>query len=182
MQTKSENLLTKETQMQDDIYRLSCEIIAETNHNSILQSIRYLEENPKNSPYDAIVLALQEGKKEEFFRLFTKLNPNIAWTDSYNNNFLGFAVTGENLTVIKFLIEMGCEINHPGRYNITPLIGACMQIPNSKQKMRKIIEYILEAGADVSLVDDMGHNALYYAMQTYYDNELYIKLTPPITN
>jgi ankyrin repeat protein len=168
--------------MQDDIHRLNRAIIAEANRNSVLRSIRYLEENPKNSPYDAIILALQEGKKEEFFRLFAKFDPDTTWTDSYNNSFLGLAVSGENLAIIKFLIDMGSEINHPGRYNITPLIGACMQIPSSKQKMRKIIEYLLDAGADVSLVDDMGHNALYYAMQTYYDNELYIKLTPPITN
>jgi ankyrin repeat protein len=159
--------------MQDNFYNSHSASIAEVNRQSILRSIRYLEENPKNSPYDAIVFALQQGEKEEFLRLFNKLNPDITWTDSYNNNFLGFAVSGGNFTIIKFLIEKGSEINHLGRHNITPLIGACMLVPASKQKMKKIIEYLLEVGADVSLVDDMEHNALYYAKQTHYDNELY---------
>ncbi|MDR2171328.1 MAG: ankyrin repeat domain-containing protein [Planctomycetaceae bacterium] len=156
--------------------------IAKHNRNTNLQSIRYLENNPKNSPYDAIVYASKLGEKEEFFRLFEKFNPDLSWTDTYNNDFLGLAVSGENINIVKFLVEKGCNINHQGRYNITPLIRSCMLVPQSKQKMRRLIEYLLEVGADVSLIDDMGHNALYYAKQTHYDNDLYNKLTPPITN
>jgi ankyrin repeat protein len=152
---------------------------AEHNRNACLQFIRKLEEHPKNSLYDSIIESAVYGEKEEFFRLFNKFNPDISWTDQYNNDFMQHAVSGGEITIVKFLVEKGSKINHPGRYNITPLMRACMTYePRRKKRIKNLILYLLEIGADNSLVDDFGHNALFYAKQQRCDEELCKLLTP----
>jgi ankyrin repeat protein len=156
---------------------------AEHNRNASLQFIRKLEDHPKNNLYDSIIYSALVGEKEEFFRLFNKFNPDIAWTDQYNNDFMQFAVLGGEIAIVKFLVEKGSKINHPGRYNKTPLMGACeMYESRRKKRIKNLILYLLEIGADTSLVDDFGHNALFYAKQQRCDEELCMLLTPPVIN
>jgi ankyrin repeat protein len=155
--------------------------LAEHNRNACLQFIRKLEEHPKTCLYDSIIESANCGEKEEFFRLFDKFNPDIAWTDQYNNDFMQFAVSGGEIAIVKFLVEKGSKINHPGIYNITPLMRACMiYMPRSRKRIKRLILYLLEIGADISLVDDFGHNALFYAKQYHCDEELCRLLTPSV--
>jgi ankyrin repeat protein len=158
-------------------------LFAEHNRNTYLRFIRELEEHPKICLYDSIIESAKVGEKEEFFRLFNKFNPDIAWTDQYNNDFMQYAVSGREITIVKFLVEKGSKINHPGRYNITPLMRACMMYESRcKKRIRNLILYLLEMGADIFLVDDFGHNALFYAKQFRCDEELCRLLTPPVIN
>jgi ankyrin repeat protein len=155
----------------------------EHNRNTYLRFIRELEEHPKIGLYDSIIESAKVGEKEEFFRLFNKFNPDIAWTDQYNNDFMQHAVSGGEIAIVKFLVEKGSKINHPGRYNITPLMRTCMMYePRRKKRIRNLILYLLEIGADTSLVDDFEHNALFYAKQQRCDEELCRLLIPPAIN
>jgi ankyrin repeat protein len=157
--------------------------LAEHNRNASLQFIRKLEEHPKTCLYDSIIESAKVGEKEEFFRLFNKFNPDIAWTDQYNNDFMQYAVSGGEIAIVKFLVEKGSKINHPGRYNITPLMRTCMMyMPRSRKRIKSLILYLLEIGADTSLVDDREHNALFYAKRQRCDEELCKLLTPPVIN
>lgn len=87
------------------------------------------------------------------------LSPNSK--DNSYNSLLAIAVDNNNLDVVKLLIENGANVNYSGSLsNRTPLIRA------SKRTYPEIIEYLLEKGADIDIVDDSGNKAIDYLPTT----------------
>ena len=89
---------------------------------------------------------LASSKVKEFFpivKLLIDYGANIDVVDSFGNTILHYAVEKKIVKLIKLLIELEYDINYTKRYDRdTPLHYACFQ------ENRKIINFLIESGAD----------------------------------
>ena len=90
------------------------------------------------------------------FLIANKCDLNVKYK---TDNLIHLASIFSNLDVIKKLIENGVDPNTKTLDNITPLIYS---LRNGTESTSEIIKYLLDAGADVTIKDEEGHNALYY--------------------
>ena len=78
-----------------------------------------------------------------FIQLLLKNGASVTVVDSFGNNILHYAVEQEDMALVKFCIQSGCDINYTDRHDQdTPLHYAYFQ------KNREIINYLVEQGAD----------------------------------
>ncbi len=83
--------------------------------------------------------------------------------DGNNKNgydMLNYAIYSGNLSVVSYLIEHGCDINHADDDGITPLMDAILG------ENRPIISYLVNKGADLNIESKEKQTALLYAQAT----------------
>lgn len=77
---------------------------------------------------------------------------------------LHFAVKGQNLEIIKFLINEGIFLNQRDDYERTPMhYISSTRSSDLNEKILAIATYLLDSGSDVFALDIYGNNPLWYA-------------------
>lgn len=82
----------------------------------------------------------------------------IAQKDSYDKHSLLYAVSKKLNTVIPLLLAAGADVNEvTGKQKFTPIMFA------ASQNTQEPCSLLLDAGADISMVDEFGWSPLHYA-------------------
>ncbi len=115
-----------------------------------------------------------EFDDEESVTLLIKNGANVNLKiNEEGDTLLHIAASGENLAIIKLLIEAGIDINAKGGGGDTALIHA-ITAPNN---LTAIINFLLEKGADLNIKNDEGDTALIVAIEvcTYGNNRIHMQ-------
>lgn len=89
---------------------------------------------------------------------------------------LNLAVYGAHTNVVEYLLNAGADWNIPTKYGDTPLIIACHR--NKNNSHLEIIKMLLILGADITVENTGGLNALSYAEEN--NDEIVIQLLTDI--
>jgi hypothetical protein len=89
---------------------------------------------------------------------------------------LNLAVFRGHTNVVEYLLNAGADWNIPTNHGDTPLIIACYK--NNNNSHLEIIKMLLIIGADITVENVLGYNALYYAEER--NNEIVIQLLTDI--
>lgn len=84
------------------------------------------------------------------------------------------AKTEDDFDKTKLLLEQCENINQQDRIGLTPLMCACLSTCVTKEERiikKKIAELLLNNGADVSIIDNNGNNAIFYASIIFQNNK-----------
>ncbi|CAD7701665.1 unnamed protein product [Ostreobium quekettii] len=111
----------------------------------------------KQNGHRPLHLACNLGNLEMARLLVLKSGADISATDKKSWTPLMFAVQGENVEVVKFLLECGADVNARGKGNVTALMIGVRS--NSKE----MVETLAEAGAEIDAHDEDGWSALHFA-------------------
>ena len=76
---------------------------------------------------------------------------------------LNLAVNSQFKEDVILLIKNGANVNQQGELNFTPIQNACIH------GNLHVIEILLENGAEISVKNDFGYDAKYYATEEYHD-------------
>ena len=98
----------------------------------------------------------------DLMRLLVRYGALVDATDDKGNTVLiQMCKSGENaMSRVKVLLELHADINKPDRRGQTPLMIACSRYFFS------LVETLLDAGAAIDAVDDLGRTALFHAADT----------------
>ena len=91
--------------------------------------------------------------------------------DEYGRNVLHKISSNTDPEVVKMLIDAGVNVNAKTSSNMTPLLSLCYSV---KEPNLKILELLINAGADMNATWSVSHSALTYLIQ--YKNLEAIKL------
>jgi len=94
--------------------------------------------------FDAITAMNNQKKYFLIIQLLIENGADIKKVDSFGNTLLYYAIEQENIPLIKFLIQLGCDINHVSRHDKDSVLHYAYF-----QKNREIISLLIEHGADV---------------------------------
>ncbi|XP_067653690.1 uncharacterized protein [Haliotis asinina] len=83
---------------------------------------------------------------------------DVSLVDSDGDNFLHWACRGGDLETVKLILSMNVvDINSRGQYSMTPVMMA------ARYGHGDVLKFLVDRGADVSLVDKWGNNFLHWA-------------------
>jgi hypothetical protein len=129
------------------------------------QNKSFIPENEQNGELrNKLFLYFTEG---DFLKIKDFILSNhliINTSDENDNNILHMIIQNETLTenqkieLIKLALSLGIDVSYSNRYNITPLHLAC-QIQS-----KKIIQLLLEKGAEINKTDSEGKSVVHYAV------------------
>merc|ERR1711990_311560 len=110
---------------------------------------------------------LEEGDYYNISILLNNEKYNFNILGSYNESPLHIIINNDRLSknqkyeLCKFAIENGAHVDKPNQDNQTPLLLA------SADQNVKLVEYLIEKGANINFKDNGYHNALFYAVSPY---------------
>jgi len=123
-----------------------------------------------NSPLEQqLYYALKDGNTEEFKYNFIKTN-NGCLLRPYDKSLVLHAVLENQLDILSFLIQQGCDINQADDSGMTPLHAAA--INNNV----KAVEILLSANAEVDIEDKFGNTPLAQAVFSCKEDIAVVKL------
>jgi hypothetical protein len=111
------------------------------------------------------------GTLKEYIDAGNSVDSYIQDTPNYDGNqgdftLLGYAVEKSKLNIVEFLVSHKCDVNKKSdrddRYNFTPLTLAMWALcGNARQRVErtKILDILLENGADPYITDNSGDNS-----------------------
>jgi len=70
---------------------------------------------------------------------------------------LFMACKGGNENLVKYLVELGADVNKENKFNETPLYGACEE----EEGKEKIVKYLVEHGINIKIVNMNGYSPLF---------------------
>jgi len=144
---------------------LASTIGSRSGYNS-LTFIKYLEDlgiNPNVTNKDGVTPLhniAYSNKEIEVFNYFLKKGVNANQIDTRGENPLIKASGRNSLEVIQLLASKTKNINHANKEGKSALTNALRNSP-------KVIEFLLEKNADVSITDTKGNNLNYYLFKTF---------------
>ncbi|XP_046567501.1 probable palmitoyltransferase AKR2 [Haliotis rubra] len=104
-----------------------------------------------------VMIAAMSGHKEVVEFLVNE-GADLSLVDQFGNNILHQACMGGDVKTVKYLLSQSVVgINSKGQHNRTPLMFAILE------RCHEVMELLVEEGADMSLVDDVGNNVLHCA-------------------
>jgi hypothetical protein len=68
----------------------------------------------------------------------------------------------EEIPILKFLIEVGLDINHQNAIERNPIVFWCSELKEKKDKLSEILALFVQHGADPTIKDYQGHDAFHY--------------------
>lgn len=123
---------------------------------------------PRRILTNALIFATSEGN-EECCRLLLSKGADVNGFDIYGARPLSAAAVYLHVEVAQLLLARGAEVNGRGDLERTPLIEACMAVPEGKEpgEIEKdryaMVDLLIREGADVNCVDDSGYSACHVA-------------------
>jgi len=132
-------------------------------NNDYLAAKKHIKEGGKlNAKTEAgesvLAYALKSRVDEDLLELLIENGADLFYTDDEGVSILDFAVTYNNIYMIKLLLEKGKDVNEiTRRSGFTPLMAAVCY------GRYDILKMLLEAGADINAVDSRGLSALGFA-------------------
>jgi ankyrin repeat protein len=106
-----------------------------------------------------LLLALSRGHAE-VVKYLLEAGADVTLADEVGNAALHQAAGGGHAEIVRLLLSGSkAELNVRGQHGMTPLLLAL------SQGHAEVVKYLLEAGADVTLADEVGNTALYLAVE-----------------
>lgn len=119
----------------------------------------------KNQPNNSLIIATKEGSHLKVDKLIKQgYDPNIR--DDNGRTALMLAISSGNINSVESLVNAGADVNAKIKYDwngveYTPLLWAAyVEKPNLS-----IIDFLISNGADISLSNSYGTNALMFAAE-----------------
>ncbi|XP_067653771.1 inversin-like [Haliotis asinina] len=113
--------------------------------------------NYRRDSWTPVMWAAWSGRRDVVEFLVDR-GADVSLVDGYGDNVLHFACRGGDLETVKLILSMNVvDINSRGRYSMTPVMRAAWS------GRRDVVEFLVDRGADVSLVDRGGDNVLHFA-------------------
>lgn len=135
------------------------EIIEQYNDIEALYLLREKRDNYSIKLIDAMRI-LYTSDKDQIYRLFQLCN--VSYVTPHSNETLFFnAVRFNHIDIVDALIKCNVNVNTSNTSNYSALILAC----GSQYNRNTIIKLLLNAGANIFYVNNMGFNALYYCIK-----------------
>ncbi|XP_067653868.1 inversin-like [Haliotis asinina] len=106
-----------------------------------------------------VMMALGSGHRDVVEFLVGR-GADVSLVDRNGNNVLLWACIGGDLETVKLILSLNVgdvDINYKGWYSRTPVMQAAWK------GHRDVVEFLVDRGADVSLVDSNGNNVLHFA-------------------
>ncbi len=132
-------------------------------NNDYLAAKKYIKEGGKiNDKTEAgesvLAYALKSRVDDDMLELLVENGADLFYTDDEGVSILDFAVTYNNIYMIKLLLEKGKDVNDiTRRSGFTPLMAAVCY------GRYDILKMLLDAGADINAADSRGLTALGFA-------------------
>ncbi|XP_067653126.1 ankyrin-3-like [Haliotis asinina] len=115
-----------------------------------INSKEYKEKTP-------VMLAASHGKNE-VFDILMKKGADLSVTDENGDNILHWACRGGNVKIVNYVLKRNTlDINGKGHEEKTPLMLAASHGKN------EVFNILMKTGADLSVIDENGHNILHSA-------------------
>lgn len=110
--------------------------------------------------------AIDERNPNEFILRLYELGADISLSDKLNLNALYSAGKNNNFEIVKFLVEKGVSIDQVNYRGETPLFYAAVDFCYDEEieERIKIIEYLIENGADPKVRDEDGRSIVEYCI------------------
>ncbi|ORY03170.1 putative ankyrin repeat protein, partial [Neocallimastix californiae] len=83
--------------------------------------------------------------------------------DDDSNTALIYACIRNDEKLVKYLVDIGAEINVKNKYCETPLICSCYNNNTYKSINFETVKFLVENGAELNDIDEVGNSALLYA-------------------
>lgn len=118
-----------------------------------------IQDNKFNSPF---LYACEKGSVNMLKIMYEKANTKNVF-NIYGANALMLACENGHLETTKFLLEnTDVDVNHVNNLSWTSLLEITI-LGNDNSNYVQIVKLLLEHGADKTIKDKKGHDALYYA-------------------
>lgn len=109
-----------------------------------------------------LAYALKCRVDQEMLELLIESGADLFYTDDDGVSILDFAVTYNNMFIVKLLLEKGRDVNDITRKSgFTPLMAAVCY------GRYDILKVLIDAGADISLADNKGLTAWGFARKMH---------------
>ena len=103
---------------------------------------------------ESVLHVASKSGNAELVQYLLRTGVVVDWVDNAGDTALGKACERGHADVVRVLVREGeAEINKAGRMGWTPLHLACRC---DKEEWKDVVQVLLEAGADVGIVDDDG--------------------------
>ncbi|XP_067648871.1 ankyrin repeat domain-containing protein 50-like [Haliotis asinina] len=100
-------------------------------------------------------------RHSDVFKFLMRNGADVSQVDDYGCSVLHLSCRGREMDVVKYLLsQSSIDINKKGDKGMTPVMVAVIC------RYRDVLEFLMQNGADVSQVDDSGHNILHLASQS----------------
>jgi hypothetical protein len=134
---------------------------AEKEKNNNINQNKINEENNANLIIEDLLNLAKNGQFSEILEKLRKIKKNsinLNYKDKETgNSLLHFAYQGNNTKLIKYLIELNCDINAKNNKNQTPLHLASMKGD------LEICKFLVENGALLNVYDSKKYTPIHYA-------------------
>ena len=97
------------------------------------------------------------------YQMFEKHQKDMYKTTCQNSTILHFAVLGDNIDLIQYIIDKGVDIDSRNNFEESPIHWCC------KEGNLKILKLLIDNGADYNAKDFDGNTPLHWAVE--YDQE-----------
>ena len=109
-----------------------------------------------------LAYALKCKCDQEMLELLIESGADLFYTDDEGVSIFDFAITYNNMYVIRLLLEKGVDVNETSRRSGFTALMAAVCYGRSA-----IVKMLLDAGADVHAVDSKGLSALAFAKKMH---------------
>ncbi|MGB5965019.1 MAG: ankyrin repeat domain-containing protein [Sulfurimonadaceae bacterium] len=136
-------------------------------NNDYLAAKKYIKDGGKlNARTEAgesvLAYALKSRVDQDMLELLIESGADLFYTDDEGVSILDFAITYNNMFMVKLLLEKGIDINDiTRRSGFTPLMAAVCY------GRYDIMKVLLEAGADINTADSRGLTAWGFARKMH---------------